>query len=175
MEDQRPDSLLLEEARSMLPLEIYGESNCQFDDRYYIDRIRDSVCLDSWISIVSEPIFADSDTAVFISEKTFKPIACMHPFIILGGRGSLRAIREMGYKTFSDFIDESYDELPTFERMDAIIQVLKDIDEIEDKLEWFKSMRDVLEHNYNLFHSKQGIRPLASQQLSDYCKEYFNV
>lgn len=175
MEGRKPDPVLLQQARAVLPLEIYGESNCQFDDRYYIDRIRDSVCLDSWISVVSEPIFADTDKAVFISEKTFKPIACMHPFIILGGKGSLRAIREMGYKTFNDFIDESYDELSTFERLDAIIKLLKDIDAIEDKLDWFESMRDVLEYNYNLFHSKHSIRPPASQELSDYCKEYFNV
>jgi hypothetical protein len=175
MEGRKPEPVLLQQARAVLPLEIYGESNCQFDDRYYIDRIRDSVCLDSWISVVSEPIFADTDKAVFISEKTFKPIACMHPFIILGGKGSLRAIREMGYKTFNDFIDESYDELSTFERLDAIIKLLKDIDAIEDKLDWFESMRDVLEYNYNLFHSKHSIRPPASQELSDYCKEYFNV
>jgi hypothetical protein len=174
LEHRIPDEQLLQEARTVLPLEIYGESNVQFDDRYYIDRIRDNVCLDSWVSVVSEPIFADNETAVFISEKTFKPIACMHPFIILGGKGSLRAVREMGYKTFSEFFDESYDDLPTFERMDAIVKLLKDIDAIKDKHIWFKSMKEVLEHNYKVFHSKKSMRPPASQELSDYSRLYFN-
>lgn len=31
--------------------------------------------------------------------------------------------------------------------MDAIIELLKQIDKIEDKLSWFESMKDVLEHN----------------------------
>ena len=42
------------------------------------------------------------------------------------------------------------DELDNLERMDAIIKVLKDIDKIENKLEWFKSMEDVLKFNYQI-------------------------
>ena len=34
--------------------------------------------------------------------------------------------------------------------MDAIIQLLKDIDLIDNKLEWFSAMKDILEHNKNL-------------------------
>jgi hypothetical protein len=175
LDNRLPDQALLQEARTVLPLEIYGQSNVQHDDRYYIDRIRDNVCLDSWVSVVSEPIFADNETAVFISEKTFKPIACMHPFIILGGKGSLKAIREMGYRTFDGFIDERYDTLSTFERIDAIIAEIQRIDAIEDKLSWFEGMKEILEYNYKLFHSTEQTRPSASTQLIEYCKDYFNV
>lgn len=175
IEGQQPDPVVLQEARSMLPLLIDDTPNNVLDDSFYINRIRHDICQDTWISVVSEPIFLDSDQSVFISEKTFKPIACMHPFIILGGKGSLSKLRDMGYKTFGDFINEDYDELPTFDRMQAIIRVLKHIDSIENKISWYESMRPILEHNYNLFHAKKKVRPPASKELIMYCKEYFNV
>ena len=175
MDGKLPNNTLLQDARVRLPLEIYGNSNAQYDDSYYINRIVDQVYKDTWVTVVSEPIFADSDNALFISEKTFKPIACMHPFIILGGKGSLQAMRDMGYRTFDGFINEAYDNLSTFERIDAIITELKRIDAIEDKLSWFESMREILEHNYKIFHESKHKRPAASTELVNYCKEYFNV
>lgn len=175
LEGRQPDPVLLQEARSILPLLINDTPNNVKDDSFYINRIRHDICQDTWVSVVSEPIFADTDSSIFISEKTFKPIACMHPFIILGGKGSLAKLRDIGYKTFGNFINEEYDELPTFERMTAIINILKQIDAIEDKLSWYKSMQSILEHNYNLFHSKKNARPAASVELITYCKEYFNV
>jgi hypothetical protein len=68
----------------------------------------------------------------------------------MGNKHSLKEMKKLGYKTFSDWIDESYDELDNLERMDAIIKVLNDIDKIENKLEWFKSMEEVLKYNYEI-------------------------
>lgn len=170
-----PDNALLQEARTVLPLEIYNTPNNIHDDGWYIDRIHHQVYKDSWVSVVSEPIFNDENVAVFISEKTFKSIACMHPFIIVGARNSLRALQEMGYRTFEGYINESYDSMSSHDRMAAIIEELKRIDAIEDKLSWFEGMQEILEHNYNLFHSKKDNRVLGSVELVNYCKDYFNV
>ncbi len=174
LDNKFPDIALFEQARALLPLELYGKSNVEYGDGFYIDRILTEVFLDSWVSVISEPIFADKDQAVFISEKTFKPIACMHPFIILGGKGSLDALRKLGYKTFNGFIDETYDTLSTFERIDAIIKELQRIDAIEDKLSWFMGMKDIIEYNYNVFHSTTQ-QPKPSVELIEYYREYFNV
>lgn len=104
--------------------------------------------LDTWVSIVSEASFAE-DTC-FISEKSFKPIATMHPFIMYGNKHSLKYLRGLGYKTFGDFIDESYDELDSWDRLDAIIKIIQDIKEMpaNKKLEWFISMQPILNHNF---------------------------
>jgi hypothetical protein len=45
-----------------------------------------------------------------ISEKTFKPILNLHPFILLAVPGTLKLLKYLGYKTFGPFIDESYDD-----------------------------------------------------------------
>jgi hypothetical protein len=45
----------------------------------------------------------------FLSEKTFKPILYLQPFILISVPRSLELLRDMGYKTFHPYIDESYD------------------------------------------------------------------
>lgn len=90
---------------------------------------------------MSEPQYYERELSTFTSEKVFKPIACYHPFIVLGGRGELEILKGRGYKTFSDYFDESYDTLDDTERMDAIIKTLKYIHSIEDKVSWYESMR----------------------------------
>jgi hypothetical protein len=167
------DIKLLEDANKLLPLELYGKNNTEHSDNFYIRRILDQVYLDSWVSVVSEPIYADADQSVFCSEKIFKSIASFHPFIIVGGRGSLKRLQDLGFKTFDGFIDETYDTLPSSERFGAIINALKKINNIEDKLKWVESMEDILVHNYNLFMKEK--RPEAAVGLETYYREYFNV
>jgi L-rhamnose mutarotase len=124
---------------------------------------------------VSEASFSDFDQQLFLSEKVFKPIVCFHPFIILGNKGSLKELRDMGYKTFDGFIDESYDNLSTFERYDAIVESIKKIIAIEDKASWFESMRPILEHNYeNLKKNATKINP-AFDSLEKAYNKYFKL
>jgi hypothetical protein len=105
---------------------------------------------DSWVSVVSEASFAE-DTC-FISEKTFKPIATRHPFIMCGNKNSLKYLKELGYKTFDGFIDESYDSLDTWERFDAIINEILKIKNMsnKEKLDWLSAQKDILDHNYKV-------------------------
>jgi hypothetical protein len=162
-------------ANSILPLLVHGKNNNDFDDSYYIKRIQDRVCLDSWVTVISEPSFSDYDQQLFLSEKVFKPIVCFHPFIVLGNKGSLKELRDMGYRTFDGFIDESYDSLPTFERYDAIVESIKKIIAIKDKASWFESMRPILEHNYeNLKKNATKINPAVLRVEQAYNK-YFKL
>jgi len=152
----------------MLPLEVYNTPNNVEGDNFYINRFNPEVCLDTWVNIVPEASYGDQDGNVFLSEKIFKPIVCHHPFIILGSKGSLKELRELGYKTFDGWIDESYDELDTWERFDAIIEAIKKIDAIEDKLEWYKSMQPIIEHNYEtLKRNVLNKAPLAFNKIKE--------
>lgn len=167
----QPDDIV--EYNKPLPLVLYGKNNNERDDRYYIDRVVPEVHLDTWVSVTSEASFADSDHTVFLSEKVFKPIVCYHPFIIMGNRGSLKKLRELGYKTFDGFIDESYDDLPTFERYAAIVESIKKVIAIKDKFGWYESMREILEHNYQTIMSKRSADNPAFYTLERCYKEYF--
>ena len=123
------------------------------DSGKYPDELNLDIILNSWVSVVSEASFGEN--TCFISEKTFKPIACKHPFIIAGNKLSLHYLKEMGYKTFSPYIDETYDTLECWERMPAIIQEIKKIQMMtpNQKIDWFQGMKEILEYNANVFRT----------------------
>jgi len=52
----------------------------------------------------------------YVSEKTLKAAAAMRPFIIAGPPGSLQLMKDLGFKTFSKWLDESYDEETNHEK-----------------------------------------------------------
>lgn len=159
------------ELNKNLPLLVYGLKNDELDDNYYINRFNNQQSLDTFFTVVSEAHCGDSDQTMFLSEKTFKVIACRHPFIIMGNKDSMKKMREIGYKTFEGFIDESYDSLPTHERMLAIIEAIKKVDSIEDKMAWFKGIEDIIEHNYTTFQNKLKSVPDSFKVLRDYYYE----
>jgi hypothetical protein len=67
---------------------------------------------------------------------------------MLGQPYTLKHLNDIGFKTFSEYWDESYDEEPnTTKRASMICNIM---DEIElNYLDMFKDMQDILDHNYN--------------------------
>lgn len=144
------DNKLVKEIIKTLPSLIYNTGNDVYDPNFYITRINCPVTLDSWVSVVSEARFEDEEGTIFLSEKIFKPITCHHPFIIMGNRNSLVEMKKLGYETFSNFIDESYDGETNLKRMTSIIDSIKEIKKIKNKLSWYKDMEKILKHNYEV-------------------------
>lgn len=114
---------------------------------------------ETYFSIVTETIcFSRGGSEGFsgvgrlLSEKTFKPIIFKHPFIIAGVPGCLRQLRELGYKTFSPYIDESYDDITNESvRMLAIVKEAQRLSNLnDDELKQFLAFcKDITEHNFN--------------------------
>jgi hypothetical protein len=165
----------IEEFNKTLPRLINGKNNNEFDDNYYIRRITDNVFKNSWVSVISEALFSDNENSVFLSEKIFKPIACMQPFIILGNKNSLKYLKQLGYRTFEGVINESYDNLNSFERFDAIIDEIKRIIHIQDKLSWYRSMEEILDHNYKTLCFNSSNNYTLFHDLEKSYKSYFKL
>jgi hypothetical protein len=106
------------------------------------------------ISVITESNFYTED--VFNTEKTWKAIANRHPFILVGPKHSLKYLKSLGYKTFSDFFDESYDDIenPTA-RLMAIVKLCRDIEnwDFNKKRDFFNETVSVTEYNFNLLKS----------------------
>lgn len=78
------------------------------------------------IEIVLETLF--DDLRLHLTEKTLRPIAMGQPFMLAGTYGSLKYLRDYGFKTFGDCWDESYDMMSdSLERMNKIIEVMSNI------------------------------------------------
>ena len=111
----------------------------------------------SFMSIITETLIEDN--ILFFSEKIFKPIYNLHPFILLGNPFSLQKLREFGYRTFDRWWDESYDlETDYLKRISKILKVMETISEwSKDKcIAVTQEMEEVLVHNfYNLLDNKR--------------------
>ena len=97
--------------------------------------------------LVTETVAGDDNNGhVFLTEKTFKPILLKMGFVIAGRMGVLKKLRDLGFKTFSDYWDESYDTMDWWpDRRDALVKTIEDIilDDVHIPL-------DILEYNYNV-------------------------
>jgi hypothetical protein len=106
--------------------------------------------LNTYFSLITETLFYEHGR--YISEKTFKGISHMHPFIVLGKPGILKQLKKWGFKTFSDFWDESYDEIENnSERMIKVYQVVKSLIDKSNE-EWdlmYDNLIPILEYNRN--------------------------
>jgi len=75
---------------------------------------------DYFLEIVAE---TDILTTDWITEKTVKNLYIGKPFIVMSGVGTLAKIQNQGFKTFSPWIDESYDSIKNIHtRLHAIKQ-----------------------------------------------------
>lgn len=128
--------------------------------------------LDSWIVCVSES--HDYSHFPWLSEKWYQATMNSLPMIMLGPQNSLDLFRDFGFKTFDKYFNECYDKQSSFEdRMNEVVKLLKDIESIDDKLSWYESMRDIIEHNYN--HTVNFHTPSPNKYLDNFVKLFNNT
>jgi hypothetical protein len=142
-----------EKIKQIVPLEIdtkhlseqeresFSTVDCNFKDFY----------AETYVHITSETVF-DDNVSQFFSEKTWRPIINLQPFIYVGNYKALEVLKSLGFKTFHPYIDESYDlEQDPKKRFLLIAREIKKLankplNEIHD---WYYSITDILIHNQN--------------------------
>ena len=114
-------------------------------------------------SIVLETVF---DNRIHLTEKTLRPIACGHPFMILSGPGTLKYLRTYGFETFHPFIDESYDLETDVDR--RMVMVLSEMDRINklpqaDQDHVWKACAVIARRNKELFFSDRFFNSITQE------------
>lgn len=87
-----------------------------------------------------------------VTEKVCKPMVNFLPFLFVSFHGALAWLRHLGFKTFSPFIDESYDDEPDeSKRVQMIYNEIKRLCSMskEELHNWYWQMEDILLHNRN--------------------------
>jgi hypothetical protein len=108
------------------------------------------------IEIVLETLFDDS--RLHLTEKSLRPIACGQPFILAGTHGSLRYLRNYGFKTFEDVWEETYDliEDPQ-DRLTQIVALMQQIArwDADTKSKKMQIAQQIADHNRRWFFSQE--------------------
>lgn len=141
----------------LLPLNLnatkerWNPADIRLDDAEYFNN--------SYFSVVAETAYyqtnvyghrTETEKDIFPSEKIFKPIAMLHPFILLGRPYFLQSLRDCGFRTFHPYIDETYDTVEDDEeRMRLVFSEIKRLSEFSDDkyIEFMSQIKDIVEHN----------------------------
>lgn len=105
---------------------------------------------ESLIHVIAETNFFSD--IMHLTEKTLKPIMYKQPFIVAGPRFSLEYMRKLGFKTFNDIWDESYDTIEdNMERMYRVIDLVENISKKtqQEKIDISNRVKEIVEYNFN--------------------------
>jgi hypothetical protein len=129
---------------------------------------------DSYFHLVTETFFGPN---VFLSEKVFKPISNLQPFLVFGDYLTLAELKRLGFKTFEPFIDESYDSEKDPKKRILLLEKellkLKNMS-IEEIHNWYYSITDILLYNQNhlyTFESYECFEEIFQKIQLDYKKQ----
>jgi len=142
---------------------LYIDTNDLVTNRAILDSSTDYLYENTYFSVVSETNYYTSDTfedgspsvsyhgfGRHLTEKVFKTIANKHPALLVSPPHSLIKLRELGYKTFSPWIDESYDlELNDSKRMLKVVAEIKRLCELKpnELSEFLNNVKPICEYN----------------------------
>ena len=144
-----------------LPLELNNEKNdntgyINFDSAFTISHLYKKIFVD----IVCETWHEGQ--CFYPTEKISRAIVCHTPFIVYGSKHFLQNLREIGFKTFENFWDESYDNYSGIDRILLINKIVNKISKlsISDLKILHKNMNDILEYNYKIYKDLYDIKIL---------------
>ena len=109
---------------------------------------------------------------LFLCEKSYKPLAAQHPFLMVSTPGNLAYLRSQGFETFPELFDESYDNIVDWQqRVQRIVSILADFDRnsvnqpiVEEKLR----------HNQDRFFDRSITKQLALDTIQQPMFEFIN-
>jgi hypothetical protein len=132
----------------------------------------------TYYSLVTET-YAEEDahisSDIFVTEKTFKPVAFYHPFMCVAQQGHLAYLKSQGFETFENMFDESYDQIPTVgERIKHIVSQSKSF-----KRKYYRKRKpysqltwDKLAHNHDRFYNQQIVESCLIKELVEPILQY---
>jgi len=122
--------------------------------------------IDTYFSLVTETICAESPYS-FRTEKTAKPLAMGHPFIVVSNPGFYRDLHNMGFQTFSHVIDESFDNIEHHQdRVDRVAQIVTDLCQ-QDLASFLKECYTVCKYN------QQHLAELRVRERQEFPERFF--
>ena len=107
----------------------------------------------SYVNIVTESSFIDSESVVHITEKSFRPFYFYQLPIFVSSHNHVKYLKEIyGFDMFEDVINHSYDDVvDNRNRLFEIMKEIKRLNENKEKIkEFYKKNYDRFEKNKNI-------------------------
>ena len=134
---------------------IYLETEKEQSSKYFHKaRYGDKYFKKSFLHIVVESFFSKESSLnrKFVSEKIFRATNSCQPFVVIGTQYFLKEFKELGFKSFDRWWDESYDEIENDdERLIATLKIIQDLSKLShtELKNMYLEMIPILEHNFD--------------------------
>lgn len=144
----------------------HAKSMFQHENSYYPIQYPANLNLLQFYSDIFVDVYTETNVSgncFFVTEKTWRPIIAKRPFIVMSNREFLVNLKQLGFKTFNDYWDESYDDYSEGDRVNKIEQLLDTIATwpIARCRALLDDMQPILEHNSQVFMS------LSKQKINE--------
>jgi hypothetical protein len=128
---------------------LYSNQIVKRDFNLTLEGIRESIQLiqQGFCHVITDDPFNSSWPR--ITEKTLKPMIARRPFLMLGAQGNLAWLRSKGFRTFSQWWDESYDQQSDKDRLESVYIITRYINSLsmKQRQDLLNQMQPVLDHN----------------------------
>lgn len=136
----------------LLPLILDTSLRTDEDELNRIFASTQQYYMQSRFEIVTESNWQDS---YFVTEKTYRPIMLKMPFLLVSGRNDVARLRDvLGFRSFSPYIDESYDEaLRIDQRIEMVVKETKKLLDMpqNEYIQWKNEVNKITEFNFNKY------------------------
>jgi len=148
---------------SKLPMIV---DRTDFDKNWAIDTPHEHIHDSTIFQIVNETLVDNfKDTSLFYSEKTFRPIGHLQPFLIWGQQGCNKYLTNLGYKTYEDWFDLDFDEeTDNIKRYQGLLRsvgrAVKSLRKMNksQRIDWKFKNKEVLDHNHRIMINSEWSR-----------------
>lgn len=134
--------------------------------------IKAEAYIDTYFSVVTETVFEYPYS--FRTEKIWKPVVMGHPWIAAANAGYYRDLRNLGYRTFGDLIDESFDSIDNnqtrIERVAAVVEHLCQ----QDLSAFLAAAEDVCKYNQQRYtEARLEVRRNFPDRFRNFINQYW--
>lgn len=118
----------------------------------------------SLYSVVAETNWSDY---LFLSEKTAKALLARRIFVFFGSAGTLEFMRILGFRTFDEILDETYDSIPDDQsRFQQAWQQVLTLYRAEP-YDTYRRCREIVAHNHNHIRNRDYFISRLKTWLTD--------
>lgn len=167
-----------ESYKNILPKENISYDNFGKDATLAINNFKQN--------LISYPVYSQSSFILILetafqtpkkhlTEKIFKAIVAGKPFILAAGKGNLQYLRNYGFKTFGDYIDESYDNEADDKKRCFLIKWLIesisnriDLTDSTDANEMINKCHSIARYNREYFWSEEFMNVVYDEAIYNF-------
>jgi hypothetical protein len=136
---------------------VYGDSQWKIPGQENLYQLYKNYNID----IISESE-ANHDDSLFFTEKTLRPLYFGLPFLMIGNKNMLSNLQEMGYATYDNIFDESYDKLDSWrdrlEHVSSEVNRFCSMNQSEFTLQMHKATDNILHNVHHFFQNDYELK-----------------